>query len=444
MTASTLTSITAADVHRTVGRYILADGFDQIFDFEKSHGSWFHDARSGREYLDFLSFFASSPLGYNHPQLKDPQYVAVLMRAASVKPALSDIYTTEYAWAVDVFGRHLMRPYLTHAFFVEGGTMGVENALKAAFDWKIRRNRAKGIRGERGTQVIHFEHAFHGRSGYTLSLTNTDPVKTDLFPKFPWPRVKAPMLRFPTTPDVLRDVVAAEQEALDQIRSAFAGNADDIAAVIIEPIQGEGGDNQFRGEFLRAVEKLCDDNEAFFIVDEVQTGVGLTGRMWAHEHFGLTPDALAFGKKTQVCGCFVGPKVDQEPENVFAVSSRLNSTWGGALVDLVRGARYLEIIESERLVENARVVGAHLLAGLTALQNEIGGLMSGARGLGLMIAFDVPDRPTRDKVQARLIENGLLVLTCGTRSIRFRPPLDLSTSEADTGLDIVRKTLKQF
>src|SRR5207302_8488170 len=131
--------------------------------------------------------------------------------------------------------------------------------------------------------------------------TNTDPVKTDLFPKFPWPRVKAPMLHFPTTPDVLRNVAAAEQEALDQIRSAFARHADDIAALIIEPIQGEGGDNQFRGEFLRAVEQLCDDNEAFFIVDEVQTGVGLTGRMWAHEHFGLTPDALAFGKKTQVC-----------------------------------------------------------------------------------------------------------------------------------------------
>jgi L-lysine 6-transaminase len=443
MTASTVTTITAADVHKTLARYILADGFDQVFDFEKSHGSWFHDAKTGREYLDFLSFFASSPVGYNHPKIKDPEFQQLLLRAATVKPALSDIYTTEYAWAVDVYGRHLMRPYLTHAFFVEGGTMGVENALKTAFDWKVRRNRAQG-KGDRGTQVLHFELAFHGRSGYTLSLTNTDPVKTDLFPRFNWPRVKAPMLRFPITADVTRDVAAAEQESLDQIRSAFAANPDDIAALIVEPIQGEGGDNHFRGEFLRAVQTLCRENDCFFIVDEVQTGVGLTGRMWAHEHFGLTPDAVAFGKKTQVCGCLVGPRVDEEPENVFKVSSRLNSTWGGSLVDMVRGARYLEIIESERLVDNARTVGAHLLAGLMQVQQELGGLMTNARGLGLMIAFDVPDRAIRDRAQTRLIENGLLVLTCGTRSIRFRPPLDLSTAEADDGLEIVRKGLKQI
>jgi L-lysine 6-transaminase len=443
MTASIATTITAADVHKTLGRYILADGFDQVFDFEKSHGAWFHDARSGREYLDFLSFFASSPLGYNHPKIQDPEFQKLLLRTAAVKPSLSDIYTTEYAWAVGTYGRHLLRPYLTHAFFVEGGTMGVENALKTAFDWKVRRNRAKG-KGDRGTQVLHFELAFHGRSGYTLSLTNTDPVKTDLFPKFPWPRVKAPMLRFPVTAEVERDVAAAEQESLDQIRRAFAANPDDIAALIVEPVQGEGGDNHFRGEFLRAVQQLCREHDCFFIVDEVQTGIGLTGRMWAHEHFGLQPDALAFGKKTQVCGCLVGPRVDEEPENVFKVSSRLNSTWGGSLVDMVRGARYLEIIESEQLVENARAIGARLLTGLTEIQHELGGLMTNARGLGMMIAFDVPDRATRDKAQTRLIENGLLVLTCGTRSIRFRPPLDLSAAEADAGLDIVRRGLKQL
>jgi L-lysine 6-transaminase len=441
MTASTLTPIAAADVHRILARYILADGFDQVFDFEKSHGAWFHDARSGREYLDFLAFFASTPIGYNHPRMKDPEFLKVLQRAALVKPSLSDIYTVEYAWAVETFGRHLMRPYLNHAFYVEGGAMGVENALKTAFDWKVRRNQARS-RGDRGTQVMHFEKAFHGRSGYTLSLTNTDPVKTDLFPKFPWPRLKAPALEFPLTPETLRAVEAAEQETLDQARRAFAQNPDDIAALILEPIQGEGGDNHFRGEFLRALQQLCRDNDCFFIVDEVQTGIGLTGRMWAHEHFGLTPDAVAFGKKTQVCGCLVGPRVDEEPQNVFKVSSRLNSTWGGSLVDFVRAARYLEIIESEQLVDNARRVGEHLLAGLRGIQDELGGAMTGARGLGLMIAFDLANKETRDKAQSRMIENGLLVLTCGTRSIRFRPPLDLSQADADAALEIVRRSLK--
>ena len=444
MTASTLTPITAADVHRRLSSHILADGFDQVYDFEKSHGAWFHDARTGREYLDFLTFFASSPIGYNHARMKDAELSETLKRVAIVKPSLSDIYTVEYAWFVDTFARFAGAPYFKYAFFIEGGAMGIENALKTAFDWKVRRNRAKGVKGERGTQVLHFEQAFHGRSGYTLSLTNTDPVKTDHFPKFPWPRVPAPVMSFPATADALRDVAGAEQQSLDLVRKAFADFPDDIAALIIEPIQGEGGDNHFRGEFLRELQRLCHEHDCFFVVDEVQTGVGLTGRFWAHEHFGLQPDALAFGKKTQVCGCLVGPRVEEEPENVFKVSSRINSTWGGNLVDMVRCARYLEIIDSERLVDNARVVGDHLLAGLAELQDELGGLMSQARGRGLMIAFDLPDADMQKKAQARLIENGLLLLTCGKRSIRFRPPLDLRADEADAALDIVRKSLKQL
>jgi L-lysine 6-transaminase len=444
MTASTLTPISAQDVHRRLASHILADGFDQIFDFEKSHGPWFFDARSGREYLDFLTFFASSPIGYNHPRMKDPELGEVLKRVAQVKPSLSDIYTIEYAWFVDTFARVAIPSAFRYAFFIEGGAMGIENALKTAFDWKVRRNRAQGIPGERGTQVIHLQHAFHGRSGYTLSLTNTDPVKTDHFPKFPWPRVPAPVVRFPLTAEVERDLLAAEQESLDQVRRAFTDHPNDVAALIIEPIQGEGGDNHFRGEFLRELQRLCRENDCFFIVDEVQTGVGLTGRMWAYEHFGLEPDALAFGKKTQVCGCLVGPTVDREPENVFKVSSRINSTWGGNLVDMVRCARYLEIIEAERLVDNARTTGDHLLRGLLALQDELGGLMTNARGRGLMIAFDLESPERQKKTQARLIDNGLLVLTCGPRSIRFRPPLDLKPAEADTALEIVAKSLRSL
>src|SRR5688572_8819206 len=130
MTVSTPSTIAAADVHKTLSRYILADGFDQVCDLEKSHGRWFYDARSGRELLDFLSFFASSPIGFNHPRMTDPDFLKVLQRVALVKPSLSDIYTSEYAAAVETFGRHLLRPYLNHAFFIEGGTLGVENALK--------------------------------------------------------------------------------------------------------------------------------------------------------------------------------------------------------------------------------------------------------------------------------------------------------------------------
>src|SRR5512145_1252319 len=244
-----LLAIAAADVHAILARHILADGYELVMDYERSHGSWVHDSRSGREYLDFLTFFASSPVGYNHPRLKEPDFLAVLQRVALVKPSLSDLYSAEYAGFVETFARHAMSPHLRRAFFIEGGTLGVENALKAAFDWKVRRNRRKGETGVRGQQILHFRQAFHGRSGYALSLTNTDPVKTDHFPRFDWPRVENPKLRFPITEEVLRDVAAAEQQAEDEIRQAFERNPDDIAAILIEPIQAEGGDNHFRPAF---------------------------------------------------------------------------------------------------------------------------------------------------------------------------------------------------
>jgi L-lysine 6-transaminase len=440
-TTSALGMVNPPDVHRTLARTILADGFDLVFDYERSRGSWLHDARSGRRYLDFLTFFGSNPLGFNHPKMQEPEFLRILHRVAQLKPSLSDIYSVEYAGFVEVFQRLAIPPYLRHGFFIEGGTLAVENALKTAFDWKVRRNKRMG-RGEKGSQVIHFREAFHGRSGYTLSLTNTDPVKTDYFPKFDWPRVENPKLRFPVTAEVEAEVAAAEERALDQVRRAFAERPDDIAAIIIEPVQAEGGDNHFRPSFLQALQRLADEHECFFVVDEVQTGIGLTGRMWAHEHFGVRPDALAFGKKTQVCGCLVGEKVDQEPQNVFTVPSRINSTWGGNLTDMVRFGRFLEVIQEDALVENARVVGAHLLRGLEQVQAEAGGVLSNARGLGLMIAVDLPTPEARDRAHRKVIENGLLLLKCGPRSLRFRPPLDLTPADADAGLDIVRRTVK--
>jgi L-lysine 6-transaminase len=441
MSSMTLSRLPPAEVRGVLSRHMLADGLDLVFDYERSRGAWFHDAKSGRSLLDFMTFFASQPVGYNHPAMKDPSFLELLHRVAQLKISLPDVYPVELAQFVDGFARHAVPAHLPHLFFVEGGALAVENALKVAFDWKGRRNRRRGLPAER-LEVLHFREAFHGRSGYTLSLTNTDPVKTDLFPKFDWPRVSNPKLRFPLTAEVEREVAAAEAQALDEVRRAFAQRPDAIAAVIIEPIQAEGGDNHFRGEFLRALEREARANDSFFLVDEVQTGVGITGRFWAHEHFGLQPDALAFGKKTQCCGCLVGPRVDEEPENAFRVSSRINSTWGGNLTDMVRFGRYLEIIEDERLVDNARVVGAHLLAGLEQVERELGGRISNARGRGLLIAFDLATPEARRQAIQALRTNGLLVLPCGVRSVRFRPPLDLSRQDADAGLEIVRRTLK--
>jgi L-lysine 6-transaminase len=435
--------LTADRVHETLGRHILADGFDMVLDVDRSRGRVLWDARRGRGVLDMFSFFATAPVGLNHPKMADPVFREKLLRAALSNPTNSDIYTLEFAEFVDTFGRVGIPSYLPHAFFVSGGTLGVENALKAAMDWKVRRNFRKGLTVEKGHQIVHFRDAFHGRSGYTMSLTNTaDPRKYLYFSKFDWPRITNPALRFPVGARELERVESLERLAVDEIKRAFVERRDDIAAIIIEPIQAEGGDNHYRPEFMRALRQLADENDALLVFDEVQSGVGLTGRFWAHEHAGVQPDLLAFGKKMQVCGMLAGARIEEEPENVFKVSSRLNSTWGGNLVDMVRSQRYLEIIEQDGLVENAARVGARLLGGLEALQARRPGVFSNARGLGLMCAIDLPDGETRDKVAGEAYEMGMVILACGRMSVRFRPPLDVTAAEIDQALGILEAAAK--
>ena len=438
MTASASGTIAPAQVHEVLGRHMLADGYDIVLDLEKSAGRRLYDSRSERWYLDMFSCFATLPVGINHPGLRESAFLAKLERAALVNPTNSDIYTVEMAEFVDTFARFALPEYLPHVFFVAGGTLAVENALKAAFDWKVRRNFRKGIREERGHQVLHFRNAFHGRSGYTLSLTNTaDPKKHQYYAKFDWPRVASPALHFPVDGAEIERVRQVEAEAVAGIKQAFLERKDDIACIVIEPIQAEGGDRHFRPEFLRTLRQLADEHEALLIFDEVQSGMGLTGRMWAHQHDDVRPDLLAFGKKTQVCGIMAGRRIDEEPDNVFHLSSRINSTWGGNLVDMVRCQRYLEIMAEENLIENAANVGAHLLRGLEALQASRPDVFSNARGRGLMCAIDLPDTKTRDAMGDRAFELGMVILGCGERSLRFRPPLDVTAAEVDEALGIL-------
>jgi L-lysine 6-transaminase len=381
-------------------------------------------------------------VGYNHPKTADPEYRERLLQAALGKPTNSDTYTTLYAEFVETFSRLATPPsHSRHLFFVEGGSLAVENSLKAAFDWKVRKNLARGVAGERGHQVLHFRHAFHGRSGYSISMTNTaDPRKTDYFPKFDWPRLSCPRLSFPLTPEGLKATAAAEDQVEQEIRAACEKFPGDIAALILEPIQGEGGDNHFRPELFARLRRLADELEFLLIFDEVQTGLGLTGSMWAWQQFGAEPDLFCFGKKTQVCGFASNGRIE-DVDNVFSVSSRINSTWGGNLADMVRCAKYLEIIAEENLIENARVVGEHLLERLRELASELP-VISNVRGRGLFIAFDLSDKQMRDRTQAACLDNGLLTLASGASAIRFRPALNLSREEADEGVRKLRRALQ--
>ena len=433
-------TIDSKNVRATLGKHILADGYEPVMDMEKSHGSWLVDERDGSEYLDMFSMFASGAVGYNHPDIlagKDR-----LAAAALYKPTLSDIYNVQYAEFVEAFSNTAIPEYLPHTFFIEGGALGVENALKVAFDWKVRKNMENG-KGEKGGKIIHFKQAFHGRTGYTLSLTNTtDPRKTMYFPKFDWPRIDIPNLSFPITDIVLENVEKNEKIAIDQIKSAISNNPDDIAALIIEPIQGEGGDNHFRDNFFVALRQLCDENEMLFIMDEVQTGIGITGKWWAHQHNSVKPDIISFGKKTQVCGLLAGKRVEEVDKNVFSESSRINSTFGGNLADMVRFHIILEIIEKENLIENAKNMGAVLKKELQFLSEEFPAYVTNPRGLGLFAAFDLPSQTERDKVIGGLLKNKLLMLPSGDDAIRFRPHLNVTSEDLKTSIDIIKSTIK--
>src|SRR5687767_6462027 len=324
-------TVPADQVFPVLKNNILVDGFHLVVDLERSHGSIIVDALEGKEYLDCYGYFATLPIGHNHPKMLDEGFLKSLMVAAVSNPANADMYSREFAGFVQVFRELAVPDEFRHLFFVAGGSLAVENALKAAFDWKRQLNRKRGIETG-GDRILHFQDAFHGRSGYTLSLTNTDPTKTRDFPKFDWPRVSSPFIDFPADEDL---VSAKEQHTCNEIEAAFAADPHGIAAIIIEPIQCEGGDHHFRPEFLRKLREYADRFEALLIFDEVQTGMGATGTMWAYQQLGVTPDIVAFGKKTQVCGIMSTARIDDIETNVFRVSSRINSTWGGNLADMV-------------------------------------------------------------------------------------------------------------
>lgn len=429
-------------VKETLGKHMLADGFDFVMDFDKSQGSWIHDRVTGKDYLDMFSMFGSASIGYNHPYLTEKS--AWLGKMAVNKPTLADVYSQEFADFMDVFSRVAIPKELQYAFFIEGGTMGVENAMKACFDWKTRKNFEKGLNQEAGI-CIHFKQAFHGRSGYTLSLTNTsDPRKYQYFPKFDWPRIINPHLNFPITEENLEETINNENLALLNITEAIISNPDKVACIIIEPIQAEGGDNHFRDEFFIGLRKICDENEVLLIFDEVQTGIGITGKMWAFEHFTAKPDIISFGKKAQVCGVLANKeKFDEIPNNVFRESSRINSTFGGNFIDILRFQLVLEVIEKENLVENARVVGEYLLEKLQDLALRFPEKVSNPRGRGLMAAIDLPSGAQRDKIREVLYEDGLIILACGDRAIRFRPHLNVTKEEIQIAIDKIEANLSK-
>lgn len=436
-------SISAKEVLPIIQEHILADGYRMVLDLEKCQDCYIYDSLNNRKVLDLFSYFGTKALGHNHPKMKeDKEFLKNLQIAGIENPSNSDFYTTQYANFMETFARLAMPEPFKYAFFISGGTLAVENGLKVAMDWKVKKNVKKGIKDEKGTQVIHFKQAFHGRSGYCLSLTNTKPEHIDGFAKFKWPRIENPKLTFPLNEKSLSNVKEREKQAIEQIHQALKDNVDEICAIIIEPIQSEGGDNHFRKEFLQALRKICDENEVLLIFDEVQNGVGLSGKFWAYQNFDVTPDILCFGKKMQTCGIIVTNRIDEVEDNCFKVKGRINSTWGGNLSDMVRATKILRIIEEDNLVENSAKQGKYILEKMTELSKVR--KISNTRGLGLQCAMDLPSKELRDKLMEISLKNNLLLLSAGEKSIRFRPMLTITKEVIDEAFGILDKSLEEI
>ncbi len=421
-------------VHEILGRHQLADGLPFVMDLERSHGSWIHDSRTGDEFLDFFTCFASWPIGYNHPGMLEPEFRKEIELVARNKPANSDIYTSHMADFVETFATRVTPEGFPHHFWIDGGALAVENAIKVAFDWKARKVGIDKVDDGNQLVVLHFNAAFHGRTGYTMSLTNTVPDKIALFPKFDWPRVHNPAIEFAQDGSIANDIEAEEARACAEIEAAFAKYENRVAAILIETMQGEGGDNHFRPEFFQALRGYADQHEALLIYDEVQVGFFGSGTPWMWQQLGVAPDIVAFGKKTQVCGIYASKRVDEVADNVFVRSSRINSTWGANLVDMVRSKRMIEIILDEKLHENAVERGEQFVTGLRALAGEHAGV-SNVRGVGTLIAFTCENNSSRDALLAHLMDNKILALASGEVSVRFRMPLVVTAEEIDLALE---------
>ncbi|MFT5291435.1 MAG: L-lysine 6-transaminase [Planctomycetota bacterium] len=433
--------IDAKQVHETLRRHQLADGYPLVLDLEKSHGSWIHDAATGEEYLDCFTCFASWPLGYNHPAFSDAEYERELLIAAKTKVANSDLYTREMATFVEAFGKHVTPAGYPHHFWVSGGSLAVENAMKVAFDWKARKlGRTDFLQDCNDLSILHFEGAFHGRSGYTMSVTNTVPDKVGLFPKFPWPRVSSPGIEFDLDGGIANDVAALEARACAEIEAAFARSDTKIAGILIEPMQGEGGDKQFRTEFLQKLRDYADANEALLIFDEVQTGFFGSGKTWFWQHQGVAPDVVSFGKKSQVCGIYASKRVEEVEDHVFVKSSRINSTWGGNLVDMVRSRRFIDVIQGDNLTPRVAEIGDRMIGGLRSIAKDRG-VISNVRGLGSLIAFTMESTESRDAMLGDLMKNKILALASGPVSVRFRLPFVMTDGEIDTALERIADSL---
>ena len=421
-----------------LSKYVIATPYPFVLDLEKCEGMWLQTV-DGQRLFDWAGYFGSKLIGHNHPGLYEPDYVKRLVRAANNKVANPDFLTKEcldyyrmlYRVAPDV-----MKSDNLEVYAVNSGAEAVENMMKYLIAKYNLKRMEKGLpAGNR--RFLYFNKAFHGRTVFALGVTETiDPVATKDFHGLTMGGNI--MLPFPAYNSDWADEINQKNAdlVLHQVESALTLMRDEIVGIIVEPIQGAGGQRVATKAFWQGLSRLAHENGVYLAFDEVQTGLGATGRMWAIDHFDLPypPQAIATGKKF---GC--GVVFMREPLEDVGV---LDSTWGGTLADMVRVVREMEIVDQEGLIARAAKNGERLATGLRALVAKYPDIASNVRGIGLYQGFslDTPERKAA-VVKAAREQFGLLLLGAGQRSIRTRPNLSVTAEEIDAFLELLDQIL---
>ncbi len=360
----------------------------------------------GNIFLDWASQVASLPLGYNHPDI-----LAAIKQYATKSPikyAGQDFVVQEHVELLEEL-LSITPKELNAAFFVNSGAEAVENAMKICM-----RQRPQAKVG------VSFESAFHGRTLGALSCTNSKIVHKKHF-------FSLPIKRLPFND--------AAGEILQKI-TAHEAAPEEIAFIILEHIQGEGGYRVASKKMIKDIYARAQQLNIPIIADEVQSGIGRTGKWWAFEHFGVRPTVISAAKALQV-GAAIANK-NFFPKELGSISS----TWGGGhILDLAIGAQTIRSIKKLKLLDNAAKQGEYLRTRLQELSKTCQQIEN-IRGLGLMCAFDCPTKNMRDNIIIGALQNGLILLGCGERGIRMVPPLIIKKEEIDEGVEILKKTLQ--